>query len=161
MLQRERIQLALELNLYTQIHVFLFFTEAGPTKSDVPLGNRVYKYELIDDNTRLANPTLFLHLPAWPDDSHVGGMIGIGPDNNVYLVVGDQRPTAFSRVDHPDSQTKAQNYVNGLDPDGRAGILQITQDGGVVGSAGVLGDEHPLNKYYAYGIKNSFGIHLW
>lgn len=122
------------------------------------MGNRVYKYELIDDNTRLANPTLFLDLPSWPDDSHVGGMIGIGPDNNVYLVVGDQRPTAFSRVDHPDSQIKAQNYVNGLDPDGRAGILRITQDGGVVGSAGVLGDAHPLNKYYAYGIKNSFGF---
>lgn len=144
-------------SIHPNPYVFLFFTEAGPTKSDVPLGNRVYKYELIDDNTRLANPTLFLDLPAWPDDSHVGGMIGIGPDNNVYLVVGDQRPTAFSRVDHSDSQTKAQNYVNGLDPDGRAGILRITQDGGV-GSAGVLGDEHPLNKYYAYGIKNSFGF---
>ena len=92
-------------SIHPNPYVFLFFTEAGPTKSDVPLGNRVYKYELIDDNTRLANPTLLLDLPAWPDDSHVGGMIGIGPDNNVYLVVGDQRPTAFSRVDHPDSQT--------------------------------------------------------
>jgi aldose sugar dehydrogenase len=85
-------------------------------------------------------------------------MIGIGHDNNVYLVVGDQRPTAFSRVDYPDSQTKAQNYVNGLEPDGRADILRITQDGGIVGSEGILGDEHPLNKYYVYGIKNSFGF---
>ena len=72
-------------SIHANPSVFLFFTEDGPTKSDFPLGNRIYKYELIDDNTRLANPTLLLDLPAWPDDSHVGGMIGIGPDNNCTL----------------------------------------------------------------------------
>ena len=122
------------------------------------MGNRVYKYELVDDNTKLANPKLLLNLPALPDDSHVGGVVAIGPDNNVYLAVGDQRPTAFNRLDNPDSHTKAQNYVNGIEPDGRSGILRITQDGGIVGGEGILGGSHPLNKYYAYGIKNSFGL---
>jgi hypothetical protein len=60
-------------------------------------------------------------------------VVAIGPDNNVYLAVGDQRPTAFNRLDNPDSHTKAQNYVNGIEPDGRSGILRITQDGGIVG----------------------------
>jgi len=143
-------------------YVFLFFTEAGgQSKDGTPTGNRVYKYELIDDNTKLANPTLLLDLPAWPDDSHVGGVLNIGPDNNLYLTIGDQRPTAFSRTDSPDSQTKAQNYIEGIEPDGRAGILRVTQDGKTVGgSEGILSsnDEHPLDKYYAYGIKNSFGF---
>jgi glucose/arabinose dehydrogenase len=143
-------------------YVFLFFTEAGESKGDVPAGNRVYKYELVkgdDGNTlKLINPTLLLDLPAGPDDSHVGGMLDIGPDNNLYLSLGDQRPTVYNKMDSPDSQTKAQNYVNGLEPDGRAGILRITQDGGVVGGAGIFGNEHPLNKYYAYGVKNSFGF---
>jgi glucose/arabinose dehydrogenase len=137
-------------------NVFLFFTEAK--SGDFPMGNRVYKYELVNENTKLANPKLLLNLPALPDDSHVGGVVTIGPDNNVYFVVGDQRPTAFNRIDYPDSHTKAQNYVNGKEPDGRSGILRITQDGGVVGGEGILGDSHPLNKYYAYGIKNSFGL---
>lgn len=137
-------------------NVFLFFTEAQG--GDFPMGNRVYKYELVDDNTKLANPKLLLNLPALPDDSHVGGVIAIGPDNNVYLAVGDQRPTAFNRLDDPNSHTKAQNYLNGIEPDGRSGILRITQDGGIVGGEGILGDSHPLNKYYAYGIKNSFGL---
>ena len=53
--------------------------------------------------------------------------------------------------------TKAQNILNGTSPDGRAGILRITQDGKSVGS-GILGDDYPLNLYYAFGIKNSFGI---
>src|ERR687897_2654916 len=144
--------------------VFLFFTEAGQSKSDIPAGNRVYKYELVegdDGNTiKLVNPTLLLDLPAGPDDSHVGGMLDIGPDNNLYLSLGDQRPTAYNKMDSPDSQTKAQNYLDGKEPDGRAGILRITQEGGVVGGeeGGIFGNEHPLNKYFAYGVKNSFGF---
>ena len=141
---------------HSPTNVFLFFTEAK--LGEFPMGNRVYKYELLDDNTKLANPKLLLNLPALPDDSHVGGAVAIGPDNNVYFTVGDQRPTAFNRIVYPDSHTKAQNYVNGIEPDGRSGILRITQDGETVDGQGILGDRHPLNKYYAYGIKNSFGI---
>ena len=45
--------------------------------------------------------------------------------------------------------------------DGRAGILRLTQDGYPVLNAdgtGILGNKYPLNAYYAYGIRNSFGI---
>jgi aldose sugar dehydrogenase len=65
------------------------------------------------------------------------------------------RPSAFSE---PEGQTKAQNYANAVDPDGRAGILRVTPDGQVVNGKGILGDQDPLNKYYAYGMRNSFGI---
>jgi glucose/arabinose dehydrogenase len=137
-------------------NVFLFFTEAAV--GEFPMGNRVYKYELVNDNTKLANPTLLIDLPALPDNSHVGGVLKMGPDNNLYFIVGDQRPTAFTRLDSPESQTKAQNYLNGKEPDGRSGMLRITQDGETVGGVGIFGDQHPLDKYYAYGIKNSFGF---
>src|SRR5687767_7689873 len=45
-------------------YVFLFFTEAGQSKGDTPGGNRVYKYQLVENNTKLVNPTLLLDLPA-------------------------------------------------------------------------------------------------
>jgi glucose/arabinose dehydrogenase len=35
--------------------------------------------------------------------------------------------------------------------------LRLTQDGQPV-SSGILGQEQPLNFYYAYGIRNSFGM---
>ena len=35
--------------------------------------------------------------------------------------------------------------------------LELTQDGKPVGN-GILGNKDPLNKYYAYGLRNSFGI---
>jgi glucose/arabinose dehydrogenase len=74
-------------------------------------------------------------------------MIIIGPDNNVYLVIGD--------VSIKKSQTK--NLLNAPAPDGRGGILRITQDGKPVNKE-ILGNNYPLNLYYAYGIRNSFGI---
>jgi len=50
-----------------------------------------------------------------------------------------------------------QNYQNGAIPDGRSGILVVTQEGKPTGKH-TLGSSFPLNLYYAYGIRNSFGI---
>jgi glucose/arabinose dehydrogenase len=94
-------------------------------------------------------------LPYLPGPAHNGGVIAIGPDNNVYVTVGELTPTKYAQGDY---KFLSQNYVNGKQPDGRGGILRITQDGKLVGGKGILGDEHPLDMYYAYGIRNSFGI---
>jgi glucose/arabinose dehydrogenase len=51
----------------------------------------------------------------------------------------------------------AQNYREGTLPDGRSGILVTTQNGEPTGK-NILGNSFPLNLYYAYGIRNSFGI---
>lgn len=125
-------------------YVFLFYTEAVSAQDDTPIGNRVYRYELVDN--KLVNPKLLLDLPAIPGPRHNGGDITIGPDNNLYVVIGD--------VDG--HTTEAQNLHGGGRPDGTGGILRITQDGQPVQS--IIGDLSPSNKYFAYGIRNSFGI---
>ena len=43
-------------------------------------------------------------------------------------------------------------------PDGRGGVLRITPDGETVNDGFTLGDVGLLDKYYGYGIRNSFGI---
>ncbi len=129
-------------------YVFLYFTEANRDGGS-PIGNRIYKYEFIDN--KLVNPKLILDLPAHPGPFHNGGAITVGPDGNVYVPIGD----LFDEVTLP--STMAQNIENGEKPNGSGGILRVTQDGKPVGD-GILGDEHPLNLYYAYGIRNSFGI---
>ena len=55
-------------------------------------------------------------------------------------------------------KTEAQNVRNGGEPDGTSGILVITQEGNQVTQNSILGSKDPLNRYYAYGIWNSFGI---
>ena len=132
-------------------YVFLYYTETLGKDGGNPVGNRLYRYELIDN--KLINPKLLLDLPTTPGPQHNGGVIRIGPDNNVYLVIGD-----LNYKEDPTAYTITQNIVNGPPADGRGGILRVTQDGEVVDGKGILGNEHPLNKYFAYGIRNSFGI---
>jgi len=115
--------------------------------------NRVYRYDLDNKNNILINPKLLLSIPSFPDPAHIGGIIDIGPDNNLYVTVGNFQHTIPSEV----YRTKTQNYEDGKPVDGRAGVLRITQDGKPVGK-GIIGNEYPLNLYYAYGVKNSFGI---
>jgi len=133
-------------------YVFLFYTETESVDGGKVLGNRLYRYEY--DNGKLINPKLLLDLPTIPGPSHNGGVLKIGPDKkSVYLVIGN-----LNYVQNQSFITKAQNNKNGPPPDGRGGVLRITFDGGVVDNKGLLGGEDPLNKYYAYGIRNSFGI---
>lgn len=133
-------------------YVFLFYTETENNDGGKVLGNRLYRYEY--NNGSLVNPKLLLDLPTIPGPSHNGGVLKIGPDNkSVYLVIGN-----LNYIQNQTFMTKAQNNKNGPPPDGRGGILRVTFDGGVVGNKGLLGDEDPLNKYYAYGLRNSFGI---
>ena len=107
------------------------------------MGNRLYRYELVDN--KLVNPKLLLDLPAVPGAQHSGGVVLIGPDKNVYLIIGT--------VDH---STEAENTA-GEEADGTGGILRVTQDGKPVGN-GILGKTNPLNLYYAYGIRNGYGM---
>ena len=139
-------------------YVFLYYTEASNKDGEdepknggnSPLGNRLYRYSLI--NNKLINPHLMLSLPAYPGPRHMGGVVITGPDNNVYFTVGDLDGSFKIPF-----ETMAQNYQNGSIPDGRSGIIRVSEHGDPV-DKGILGENFPLNLYYAYGIRNSFGI---
>ena len=150
-------------------NVFLYYTEAEGQDGGTPIANRLYKYELVPDGSdggginnstnstsmsvRLTNPQLLLDLPALPGPRHNGGAITLGPDNNIYIPIGD--------TDKMEDETEAQNEPD-FPADGTSGILRVTQKGEpVIDSATgeyILGNSYPLNLYYAYGIRNSFGI---
>jgi len=121
--------------------VFLYYTESN---SGVP-ENHVYRYELIDN--KLINSKLILDLPASPGPFHNGGKVLIGPDKDVYAIIGDLH---YHR-------TQAQNIASGGPPDLTGGIIRVTQEGNPVLNS-PLGNTYPLNLYYAYGIRNSFGM---
>ncbi|MGA7370244.1 MAG: PQQ-dependent sugar dehydrogenase [Nitrososphaeraceae archaeon] len=139
-------------------YVFLYYTEAQGEDGGDPVGNRLYRYELqsasSSSSAKLVNPKLLLDLPAVPGPRHNGGAITIGPDNNLYIPIGDTDKVTGGT-------TQSQNKEE-LPADGSGGILRVTQEGEPVvnPSTGtyILGDDYPLNLYYAYGIRNSFGI---
>jgi glucose/arabinose dehydrogenase len=138
-------------------NVFLYYIECKDVVKNTGCENRIYRYDLDNKNNVLINPKLLVGVPSFPDPSHIGGIIDIGPDNNLYVTVGNFQNTVPTKI----YKTPTQNYADGEPLDGRAGILRLTQDGYPVLNAdgtGILGNKYPLNAYYAYGIRNSFGI---
>jgi aldose sugar dehydrogenase len=131
--------------------VFLYVTESGaqvqgvPTEGDVR--NRVYSYSW--DGTSLTNPQLLVDLPAGPGTNHQGGKLRIGPDNQLYVIVGEMQ-----------REGQLQNIQSGPAPDDTGVILRLNPADGSPSSGNPLSRDpaNPLSKYYAYGIRNGFGI---
>jgi len=144
--ERGMLGIAIAKHTNGPTYVFLYYTKLGSGTQS--LANVLYRYELVN-NQQLSNPKLLLNLPAIPGSAHNGGKVVIGPDNNVYVVIGDLKA----------HRTQAQNVANGPPADSTGGILRVTTDGQPIPNSPLGQDTAaPLNLYYAYGIRNSFGI---
>ena len=132
------------MNKYT---VFLYYTESYLSSEDnEPLINRVYKYQWNEEEKILVNPKLILDLPAIPGPNHEGGKLAIGPDKYLYAVIGD--------LNH---DGKLQNIVDGPKPDDTGVIFRVNPENGSSAPDNPFASTEN-NRYYAYGIRNSFGI---
>jgi len=134
-------------------YIFLYYTAA--TSKSKPFGNmagnnstlttnRLVRYEMSND--RLVNGKLIFEIKPEGRILHNGGKMVVGPDNNLYITIGD---------------TSGSNPQKDNLPNGRAGILRFTPDGDSVkneSGKSIMGNTSPTNKYYAYGLRNSFGI---
>ena len=148
--------------------------------------NRLYRYEFKDN--KLVNPMLLIDIPLYwnnrvypsvyseilhggsnfyhyplKEGIHSGGALALDYDNNVYVSTGDgggclSYDSCYRSVQNGFLCGKTVNKEGGSKPTGMAGILGVTENGKPVGNEGILGNEHPLDFYYAYGIRNSFGI---
>jgi aldose sugar dehydrogenase len=140
-------------------YVYLYYTESKRDGNDIcpklskctpgtePIGNRLYEYELTKNGTKLVNPQLLLDLTATPGPGHNGGKMIIDPNKNILIIVGDVM----------EDGRRTQNYKDGKEADGTGGILKIDPTNSLSGD-GLLGHKYPLNLYYAYGIRNGFGL---
>jgi glucose/arabinose dehydrogenase len=127
--------------------VYLYYTESSTVgdSSGSPLANRVYRY--IWDGSALVNPSLILDLPVTPGPNHDGGTMIFGPDGKLYVVIGDL---------NRDGQL--QNFSGGPAPDNTGVILRVSDDGSAPNDNPFFGLGGNLAKYYAYGVRNSFGL---
>jgi glucose/arabinose dehydrogenase len=135
---------------YDGNRVYLFFTESGAQVEGVStegeVRNRVYSYAW--DGSSLTDPQLLLDLPSTPGTNHQGGKLKVGPDNQLYVVVGEMQ-----------REGQLQNFINGPPPDDTGVILRVNPiDGSAsIDNPFVEGGEE-AGRYYAYGIRNSYGF---
>lgn len=106
-------------------YAFVYFTESQgevEEKGLVEIGNRLYKYEISQNNsgnTKLINPELVLSVPPGPGTHHNGGIVLIGPDDSLYVGIGDLE----------DHLTYTQNVETGRAFENSSVIFRLDKDG--------------------------------
>jgi glucose/arabinose dehydrogenase len=147
--ERGLLGIALHPNFAINHFVYLYYTESATANdtsgSPDPAGNRVYRYTW--NGNALVSPTLILNLPVLPGANHDGGTILFSPDGNLYVVIGDLNRNG-----------QLQNFPAGPAPDDTGVILRVDENGSPASGNPFAGQGGNLAKYYAYGIRNSFGM---
>ncbi|MGI0028891.1 MAG: PQQ-dependent sugar dehydrogenase [Nitrososphaera sp.] len=126
--------------------IFLYYTESSGSE----VRNRVYRYDW-SGLGEITGGTLVLDLPATPGPNHDGGKLTLGPDGMLYAMIGDLNRNGV-----------LQNFKSGPEPDDTSVILRVDMDGNPAVNA-ILSHTSPefnssLSSYYAYGIRNGFGL---
>jgi aldose sugar dehydrogenase len=129
--------------------VFLYLTENYEDKTR----NVIYKYIYDENEKTLENMTLVLELPGKPGPFHNGGKLATGPrDGYLYAVIGDVS-SGGGILD---------NQIPGRPPNDKSVILRVDRDSGTPVEDNPFynytGSMEKLHQYYAYGIRNSFGM---
>jgi glucose/arabinose dehydrogenase len=188
--QNERGLLGIAIDTSSPPRVFLYYTEvADPDGDGVPdsgttLGNRVYRYTWNAALARLEDPELVLDLPFVPGPNHNGGAVLLGPP---VAAAGEQRGIGgdgsllYAVIGDLNHQEQLENFPAAGAPDDTAVILRVQQDGSAApgnpfvpycsqttgqtcpgGTGCPQGETCVTNvaRYFAYGVRNSFGLAL-
>ena len=166
--------------------VYLYWTESATGADSTALGdvellaNRVDRF--VWDGATLAPDINIARLRAYQEDAgqplrgnHDGGVLRFGPDNKLYIVIGDvgrrgwmQNLLCGPTPDCP-GETVADDQFGGPEPDDAhltGVILRLNDDGTtpadnpLFGAGEAMGGQVGANlqKVFAYGLRNTFGM---
>jgi glucose/arabinose dehydrogenase len=180
--ERGLLGIALHPRFATNGFVYLYWTESttgadSAALADVPLlGNRVDRFHW--DGTALSFDRNLIGLRAFQADAgqplrgnHDGGVLRFGPDGKLYAVIGDngRRGQLQNLTDGPFGPGIPDDQFGGPEPDDAhltGSILRLNDDGTTptdnpfFAAGAAIGGQAGANiqKLYAYGLRNSFGM---
>jgi glucose/arabinose dehydrogenase len=180
--ERGLLGIALHPDFPTNPGVYLYWTQSSTDAdtdvlSQIPLlGNRVDRF--VWDGSALTFDRNLITIRALQQDAdqpqrgnHDGGVIAFGPDEKLYIVVGDvgRRGQLQNLVDGPFGPGQPDDQFGGPQPDDAhltGVILRLDDDGGTPSdnpffdAGAAMGGEVGANiqKIFAYGLRNSFGL---
>ena len=137
------------LNATRSKDVFLYFTAAG--EANTPVVNKIVKYNW--DGRNLVNPQSILELPATPGPNHPGGKLTLDNKGNLYTVIGDlNNEGILQNIEDNKELTDSSVILKVKKIDGSAPFDNPFSSIKKEFSTG------QVEKYYGYGIRNSFGL---
>jgi glucose/arabinose dehydrogenase len=180
--ERGLLGIALHPRFASHGFVYLYWTESttgadSDVLSNVPLlGNRVDRFHW--DGSSLTFDRNLIRLRALQEDAnqpargnHNGGVLRFGPDGRLYVLIGDngRRGQLQNLVDGPFGPGIPDDQFGGPEPDDAhltGVILRLADDGATppdnpfFAAGAAIGGPVGANvqKIYAYGLRNSFGM---
>ena len=180
--ERGLLGIALDPRFFTNGFVYLFWSETlsgsdSTSLSDVPvLGNRIDRF--VWNGSRLAFDRTLQRLRSFQQDAgqplrgnHNGGVLRFGSDGKLYVIAGDtgRRGQLQNLVDGPFGPGVPDDQFGGPRPDNAhltGVILRLNPDGSTpadnpfFAAGAAMGGEVGANvqKIFAYGLRNSFGM---
>jgi len=179
--ERGLLGIALHPDFPTRPFVYLYWTESSTgadsaALADVPLlGNRVDRFTW--NGSTLAFDRNLIRLHAFQADTgqplrgnHNGGVIRFGPDGKLYIIIGDNgRRGQMQNLPQGWSPGAPDDQFGGPEPDDAhltGAIIRLNDDGSTPSdnpfhaAGAAIGGEAGANiqKVFAYGIRNSFGM---
>jgi glucose/arabinose dehydrogenase len=180
--ERGLLGIALHPRFASNGFVYLYWTESttgadSDVLSNVPLlGNRVDRFHW--DGSSLTFDRNLIRLRALQEDAnqpargnHNGGVLRFGPDGRLYVLIGDngRRGQLQNLVDGPFGPGIPDDQFGGPEPDDAhltGVILRLADDGATppdnpfFAAGAAIGGPVGANvqKIYAYGLRNSFGM---
>jgi hypothetical protein len=144
--ERGLLGIALHPNFSTNHLVYLYFTESSSGDGGSPTFNRVVRYTW--DGSNLVNQEPIIDLPVLPGANHDGGIVIFGPNNKLFIVIGDLNRNG-----------QLQNFPGGPAPDDTSVILRLNEDGTTPSDNPFFG-QGGTSSAIRYGVRNSFGMAL-
>jgi aldose sugar dehydrogenase len=130
--------------------IFFFFTDSSVD----PIKNRVVKYSW--NGNILQNPIVLIDLPALPGHHHQGGKLILDKNKDktayIYTVIGDLNNADLNQTGI------LQNNKSNVIPDDSGVIFRVRSSDGMAVENNPFANNIDFSKYFAYGIRNSFGI---
>ncbi len=180
--ERGLLGIALDPSFATNQRVYLYWTQSSTgadstVVSEVPLlGNRVDRF--VWNGSTLAFDANLIQLRALQQDSpqppagnHNGGVLRFGPDGKLYVVTGDvgRRGQLQNLPAGPAGNGTPDDAFGGPDPDNAhltGVVLRLNPDGSApadnpfFATGAAIGGQAGANiqKVFAYGIRNGFGL---
>ena len=182
--ERGLLGIALHRNFLVNGFVYLFWSETlsgmdSNSGTDVPLlGNRLDRF--VWDGSTLTFDRTLIRFRAFQQDAgqpvrgnHDGGVVRFGPDGKVYVIVGDtgRRGQMQNLEFGPFGPGIPDDQFGGPEPDDAhftGVIVRLNDDGSTptdnpfYEAGAAIGGEAGANiqKIYAYGIRNSYGLNF-